>query len=278
MDKNILKLIKAELKDDMKQRGFKTEGQWYMRLANSEVFQSIYFQGSMSGSEFCVNFSLIPSFSGNTISKAHNFSARLGWVAYGYDRWWDYSDDSVKAVTSLIRKVLFPIFDACTTYRGLFEAVKPILMNYVWQESNQHNPAVTICNRFRDTTWARILISLNEYEYCKGMLNNRIDHLSGIIEKERIHYEEAKSKTSDPKEIRSIDLEMNARKKSFSKRIDEYKPYLAMVESGNLSDFIEETKENERKSVEALSKYIVNVDDVKLVSGESWEEILNRSD
>lgn len=256
MNKNILKLIKAELKDDFKQRGFKTEGQWYMRLVNSQIYQTIFIQGSSFGNEFCVNISLIPICYNNVFVRHSGSPFRLGVLAYGYDYWWNYSVDSVKDVTSLMRKTTFPIFDDCTTYRRLFEAVKPIIGKA--EESVQNNLTAKIFHQIDNISWARLLISLNEYEYCKILLNNTIRCFTDAIEYDR-EFEEAKAGTNDPKEIQRLERIIEKRKKDFTEWIDKFKPYLAMVESGNLSEFIEETKENERKSLEVLKKYIVNI-------------------
>lgn len=259
MDKDILKSIKAELKDDMKQRGFKTEGQWYMRFANSEVYQVINFQGSMFGGKFTVNFGSLPSLCGNTTAKTYDYTTRLGPLVYGSDYWWDYSEKSAMDVAENIRKIILPIFDACATYRGLFDFVKPILLNDEYDEKDRNTPAVKVYYSYVDTTWIKILIRLKEYDYLKEMLNNGINLFSKIIDDEQEQYEARKAAETDPKKINMIDFEKNERKKSRLKRIDEYKSYLTPLENGDLSDVLAEIKENERKSPDALVKYVVKL-------------------
>lgn len=87
MNAETLKLIKAELKVEMKQRGFRTAGQWYMRFANAQVYQTVHFYGSMSGGSFTVYIGLTPALRGNTDPKGGG-GFRLGPLTYGYDYWW----------------------------------------------------------------------------------------------------------------------------------------------------------------------------------------------
>lgn len=267
MDKNVLKLIKAELKDDMKQRGFKTEGTWYMRFANSEVYQVINFQGSMFGGKFTVNFGSLPSLVGNTAAKTDDYTSRLGPLVYGYDYWWDYSEKSASEMAENIRKIILPIFDACATYQGLFDFVKPILINDEYDRNNTNTPAVTVYRSYGDETWVKILVRLNEYEYCKEMLHNRINLFSEIIENERKEYEAKKASETDPNKIKTLDIEMKERENNRLKRIDEYRSYLTPLENGDLSDMLAEIKENENKSADALVKYFVKLQDGKIPKG-----------
>ena len=258
MDKNILKLIKAELKDDIKQRGFKTEDQWYRRLANSQVNQSIFFQGSAFGEQFCVNIYLRPICSCNAFAKHPGHPIRLGGLAYNYDYWWNYSLDSVKDVASLMRKIVFPILDGCTTYRGMFETINPVI-DSEFHDSTLNNPAGKVFSHISYVDWIRVLISLNEYEYCKSMINKVIHMFHMNLDTNNKKFEKLKSQTNDTAEIQNYELTMEEIKNDFIKLIDIYKSYLEMVESGNLSEFIKETKENESKSLNTLQKYIVNV-------------------
>lgn len=259
MDKNILKLIKAELKDDFKRRGFKTEGPWYMRLANSQVYQTVNFQGSVSGDKFCVNIYLRPICSCNAFVKYSGYPIRLGSLAYDYDHWWDYSLDSVKEVTSLIRKIAFPILDGCTTYRGMLETAKHAIEDEYNETPGavRDKPADQVLFQIDGVDWIRLLISLNEYEYCKFYINKKIRYYSNAIENNE-EYERMKAQTNDTVRLQRIELEMEKLKNHYIKWRDIYKSYLEMVESGDLSEFIKETEENESKSLNALQKYIVN--------------------
>ncbi|MDE7360404.1 MAG: DUF4304 domain-containing protein [Oscillospiraceae bacterium] len=227
MDKETLKLLKAELKDDMKQRGFKTEGQWYMRLVNSRVYQTVYIQGSKYGDEFCVNIGLMPLCTGNTDAKTPNFQMRLGTLAYGSDQWWSYSPASAKDAAALTRKVAFPIFDGCLSYRGLFEFAKPII-----DGSGNDNLAAEIFRLFKSDEWVKMLLSLNEPECCKLVLRNSIKKWEQHIETEQY-----------------TDV--------FIKRKELDKSLLVLVESGDLSEIQEEIRRNEAVSLAALTKYIV---------------------
>lgn len=227
MDKETLKLLKTELRDDMKRLGFKTEGQWYMRLVNSQIYQTVYIQGSKYGDEFCVNIGLVPLCTGNTDAKNPNSQMRLGTLAYGSDRWWSYSPASVKDVAVLMRKAAFPIFDGCSSYRGLFEFAMPII------DSSGDDPrAAEIFRLFKSGDWVKILLSLNELERCKLVLRSSIKKWEKLIETERY-----------------ADV--------FIKRIELDKSLLMLVESGNMFDIKEEIKRNEAASLAALTKYIV---------------------
>lgn len=258
MDKDILKLIKAELKDDFKQRGFKTAGSWYRRLANSQVYQSVNFQGSAFGGQFCVNIYLRPICSHEAVNKYPGLPLRLGGLAYNYDYWWKYSLDDVKDAVLHMRKTAFPILDGCATYRGMFETIKPAIDSELYK-STPDNPADRIFSHISYVDWMRILISLNEYEYCKFMIKKVIYRFNMSLDKTEQRFEKLKSQTNDPAEIQNFKLMMEETKNDFIRLIDIYKSYLETVESGDLSEFIRETEENESKSLNALQKYIVSV-------------------
>ena len=162
MNAETLKLIKAELKDDMKKRGFKTAGQWYMRFANAQVYQTINFQGSMFGGDFTVNIGLIPALRGNTDPKRESF--RLGPLTYGRDYWWGYGQESAMDVVAKIRETVLPMFDNCATYNGMFDFVKDILLEDKYdREAKIKTPPVEVYRYQSDTTWAEILISFTKY-------------------------------------------------------------------------------------------------------------------
>ena len=221
----------------------------------------------MFGGRFTVNFGSLPSLCGNTTAKTDNYTKRLGPLVYGGDYWWDYSEKSAMDVAENIRKVILPIFDACATYQGLFDFVKPILLNNEYDEKDRNTPAVTVYHSYADETWVKILIRLNEYNYLKEMLNNRIDMISKISDDEQEQYEAKKAAETDPKKINAIDTEMNENKMIWLKRIDEYKSYLTPLENGDVSDIIAETKEKERQSLDALVKYVVKLQDGKIPKG-----------
>lgn len=261
MNKDILKSIKSELKDDMKQRGFKTEGQWYMRLANSQVYQMVYFQGSMGGYQFCINIYQQPIFNGIDRVKGIGSSIRLGMLAYQYDYWWDYSEDSVKDVTTKIHEIAFPLLDSCTTYRKLFEYIKPV-MNA--PANNEKRLESSVFYQLNEIDRIRLMISLDETECCENMLKKSINNQSEVIQYDRV-FEERIAKTNDPEEIQRLKQIMEKRKEDFTELMNKDKSYLAMIESGDLSEFKAEIAENERKSLDTLQKYIVKIKDGKIL-------------
>lgn len=233
MDRETLKLLKAELKDDMKQRGFKTEGQWYMRLSNAEIYQAIYIQGSSGGDEFTVNIYLDAACSGNTQKRIYGVPIRLGALAHGgRDHWWDYSESSAKDVAEQMRKLAFPFLDICTTYRGMFEFVKHII------DGAEDELPRKIFYKLDTEEWVRILVKLSELEYCKRVLNNSIQMWS----------ERAKKDANDPYYLARDNAAMS-----------KDKVFLAKIESGDLDDIKAETEQNETLSLDALAKYNVKV-------------------
>lgn len=237
MDKETLKLLKTELQDDMKRLGFKTEGQWYMRLVNLQVYQTVYIQGSRYGDEFCVNIGLVPLCNGNTDAKAPDCQDRLGMLAFGYDKWWEYSAASAKDAAALMRETAFPIFDECSSYRGLFDFIKPILDGF------EDVRAERFFRILKSKEWAKILLSLGETEYCKLVLNNSIREWVKLIR--------PIMSSTDPAEKYCLNC--------YTENMNKEKSFLALVESGDLSEIQEEIKRNEAASLAALTKYIVKV-------------------
>lgn len=258
MNAETLKLIKAELKDEMKQRGFKTAGQWYMRFANAQVYQTVNFFGSMSGGAFTVYIGLTPALSGNTDPKNGGF--RLGPLTYGRDYWWGYTQEGAMEVAAKLREIVLPMFDACTTYRGMFDFVKDTLpVRKSDREEEIESPPAALCDHESDITWAKILISLNELEYCKELLYNRVKFYENCLKRDLKKAEDEKACETNPEKLRIIDLRTQELPKFWAKNIDPYKPYIAAIESGDLSEILAEIKENEAKSADALIKYIVTV-------------------
>lgn len=237
MDKETLKLLKTELQDDMKRLGFKTEGQWYMRLVNLQVYQTVYIQGSRWCDEFCVNIGLVPLCNGNTDAKTPDCQERLGVLAFGCDKWWDYSAASAKDASALMRETAFPIFDECASYRGLFDFIKPILDGF------EDVRAERIFRILKSKEWAKILLSLGETEYCKLVLNNSIREWVKLIR--------PIMNTTDPAEKFCLNC--------YTENMNKEESLLALVESGDLSEIQEEIKRNEAASLAALTEYIVKV-------------------
>lgn len=257
MNAEILRLIKTELKDDMKKRGFKTSGQWYMRYANAQVYQTINFQGRMIGGEFTVNIGLSPALDGNTNPKCELF--RLEQLTGGQG-WWDYTQASAMDVVAKIRETVLPMFDNCATYRGMFDLVKDILLddNYDYKV-NRNTPPDMVYRRICETTWAKILISINELEYCKEMMCNLVKLCENCLKRDLKKVEDEKACETNPQKLHTLDVRAQELQTIWTSRSNEYKFYLAAIESGNLSEILAEIKENETKSVDALMKYVVTV-------------------
>lgn len=259
MNAETLKLIKAELKDEMKQRGFKTAGQWYMRFANAQVYQTVQFFGSMSGGAFTVYIGITPALSGIADPKDGG-GFRLGSLTYGYDYWWGNNQTSAMDVVAKIREIVLPMFDSCTTYRGLFDFVKDILpVHKSDREEAIKSPPAAVCDFESDITWAKMLISLNELEYCKKLLYNRVKFYENCLKRDLKKAEEEKACETNPEKLRILEFSIQEIPKTWAEHIDPYKPYIAAIESGDLSEIIADIKENETKSADALAKYVVTV-------------------
>lgn len=259
MNAETLKLIKAELKDEMKQRGFKTTGQWYMRFANAQIYQTVNFFGSMSGGAFTVHIGLTPALCGNTDPKGGG-GFRLGPLTYGYDYWWGNNQTSAMDFVAKIREIVLPIFDACTSYRGMFDFVKEtLLVHQADRKEEIKSPPAAICDSTSDITWAKILISLNEPECCKELLYNRVKFYENCLKRDLKKVEDEKACETNPEKLHILDLATQELPKTWAKKIDPFKPYIAAIEGGDLSEILAKIKENETKSADALTKYVVTV-------------------
>lgn len=159
-----------------------------------------------------------------------------------------------------IREIVLPIFDACTTYREMFDYVKDILLVHKCDRKEEiKSPRAAVCDSKGDITWAKILISLNELEYCKELLYNRVKFYENCLKLRLKKTEDEKACETNPEKLHILDLATQALPKTWAKNIDPFKPYIATIESGDLSEILAEIKENETKSADALIKYVVTV-------------------
>lgn len=254
MDKVTLKNIKENLKIDIKQRGFKTEGQWYIRVVNSQILQYIYFQGSSSGDKFYVNIGIIPLCIDNVCSpKYYRGSVRLCETSGNGD--WNYSDKSVEIVTGLIKEVVFPILDTCTTYRELFETIKPAIENISFYIQNPCDIVGRIYFGLFYPNWVMMFVKLQEYEY-------GIKYLRNVCFLEEKHYNEEThslekqiSEPIDPSIKQNCMDALSRTKKHFIDMTTSVNNLIEQLENTDIHEMMEQIEKNEKINNVSLKKY-----------------------
>lgn len=260
MDKVTLKNIKENLKIDIKQRGFKTEGQWYIRVVNAQILQYIFFQGSSSGDTFYVNIGIIPLCIDNVTSAKYYLGSERLCETSGNGEW-NYSNKSVETVTGLIKEVVFPLFDTCTTYRELFETIKPVIENISFYLQNPCDMVGRIYFALYYQNWTMMFVKLQEYEYGIKYLRNVYFLEEKYYNETRNSLEEDVSKLADSTEpmdllIRQncIDV-LNGLKETAVDRITPIKNLIEQLENNDIHEMMERIEKNEKINNESLKKY-----------------------
>jgi len=223
MTKPVIKQIFANIKDAMKEKGFKKEGQTYIRVVNGQVCQSVNFQGFSGGDRFTLNVGLNP-LCANIIANPKFIPAfiRIGYLLGTGDKWWDYTNESVNTVTDIILNILLPFFDRCDTYQGIFEEIKDEISPDPHKSYNLFNAktALYICIRSHLHV---VCISVGEYD-------KAIDCITHML-----HFYE------DSAPERAIELNNLANN----------------IKTGNIDRVLKKYRELEQGNLSNLKKYVV---------------------
>ena len=185
MNKNeILKSIKANIKDDMKSLNFKIKGNRFERITNDEIIQELEFQGNSQGDEFTININIVPV---NKDIPFINRSLRISQYVSNAPQWWKYTDESVKEVENTIKNQIIPIFIKLSTLEGIFDFItQPDILNdyeelmklrqninknpelYLNQfKSIEMKPGLCLLDRYGSTEAIHICEKLNRYDIIK---------------------------------------------------------------------------------------------------------------
>lgn len=185
MNKNeILKSIKANIKDDMKSLNFKIKGNRFERITNDEIIQELEFQGNSQGDEFTININIVPV---NKDIPFINRSLRISQYVSNAPQWWKYTDESVKEVENTIKNQIIPIFIKLSTLEGLFDFItQPDILNdyeelmklrqninknpelYLNQfKSIEMKPGLCLLDRYGSTEAIHICEKLNRFDIIK---------------------------------------------------------------------------------------------------------------
>ena len=185
MNKNeILKSIKANIKDDMKSLNFKIKGNRFERITNDEIIQELEFQGNSQGDEFTININIVPV---NKDIPFINRSLRISQYVSNAPQWWKYTDESVKEVENTIKNQIIPIFIKLSTLEGIFDFItQPDILNdyeelmklrqninknpelYLNQfKSIEMKPGLCLLDRYGSTEAIHICEKLNRFDIIK---------------------------------------------------------------------------------------------------------------
>lgn len=223
MNKEIIKQINANIKVMMKEKGFKKEGQTYLRIINGQVYQSVGFQGFSSGDSFTLNIGLSPL----CARKVPNYklfwaNIRIGLLLGKGDVWWEYTDESVEIVTDIILNFLLPFFDRCDTYQGFFNEIKNEITSEPYEGFDLTNgtTALYICTR-EELHW--VCIKVGAYDKAIQCLNSSI----------KISEENSSE----------VDVEL--------------RNLVKKIENKDMDSILNELEENEISNISSLKKYVV---------------------
>lgn len=164
----IIKSIKDNIKNQMKEMKFKVKGQNYIRIVNNQVYQAINFQRSVSGDRFTINIAILPIFAGDSYFLFPHI--RIGEFISGVDVWYDYSEESVHEVVDVINKKILPVMNFLTTYERLYMEIESALDNKLNLDNNERNYKSAIVNTSGMINLFWLCFKNNKYDRCKKIL------------------------------------------------------------------------------------------------------------
>lgn len=260
MDKTTLKQIKENLKPHMKTAGFKTEGQWYVRVTNRQICQIINFQGFSGGDSFTVNIGIHPLCAEEiTNYKYRNLDIRIAELMGKGDTWWNYTKESADQVAQIIVELVLPVLERCSSYEALLAvADKDRIAKEVAKENDSlFTPLSVVSEHMRYGTLFYLSIAMSAYDKAAFYLEKEIAATRDSAEENQKWYDLVISEST----TESIKADWLEKKKEnlqfFQKEIDRLLTVEEKLKQENYSEILDEIAQSEKASLENLSKYVL---------------------
>lgn len=256
MDKTTLKQIKGNLKPCMKAAGFKTEGQWYVRVTNRQICQIINFQGFSGGDCFTVNIGIHPLCAEEiTNYKYHNLDIRIGMLMGKGDTWWNYTKESANQVAQIISELVLPVLERCSSYEALLAVADK---DRIAKETDPlFAPLSVISEHMWYGTLFYLSIAMGAYDKAAFYLEKQIAAQRDTAEENLKWYDlviseaTTESAKADWLEKKEENLQF------FQKKIDRLLAMKEQLKQGNWGGILDEIAQNEKAGLENLSKYVI---------------------
>ena len=235
MDKTTLKRIKENLKSDMKEAGFKTEGSWYIRVVNRQMCQTIDFQGSLGRNCFTFNIGIHPLCDEKfrNYKEYSNRDERIGILMGQGDTWWSYTQESADQVSEIIRNLVLPLFAKCSSYETLFQTMEENRP----EKKDRTNPFAVISEHMPLSTLFHLSMMAGAYEKALFYLQKDLEQTEDSIK------EKKERKEACPEYLQETSNCLYAQKEKLQKNDTE--------------EILQRLTQNEEVSLLNLAKYVV---------------------
>lgn len=255
MGDNTIKCIKENIKDTMKEMGFKVKGQSYIRIINNQIYQVINFQRSVSGNRFTVNIGILPICS-NEVSFINPF-LRIGDFISGIDVWYDYSEDSVQEVVDVINENVLPVLKTLTTYEEFYLDIESSLDNKLNSVNNARDYKSAIINTSGMINLFWLCFKNNKYDKCIEVLEWEKKDIKSWLDRCLEVDNEYKKNTTSEKFIRKIEENDNKLKALAKERTSEVDNLYTLLENKEIEKLASMVDKIEQTSLKKYKKYVI---------------------
>jgi len=254
MNKIILKEIKTNLKEVMKEKHFISKGQSYFRIINKQIFQGINFQGSSGGDKFTVNITITPLCS-NELPCEPNPLIRIGQIFCNGDKWWEYGEDSVNDVIDIIKNKVLPLFEKLSDYRKIYEELKNEINDIPREKKNWTDMKTVLYYSIGEGSCFWLCFRENDYSRCKVLLKKLKEENLKILNI-NLEYWEKVIKDTQSKKYKEKFEENKKRDIESAKKISNKIELLEkLLENNEIEKLKMITNEYETKNLIILEKY-----------------------
>lgn len=255
MKQDILKRIKNNIKEEMKTLSFKSSGQWYIRVVNKEVYQSMWFQSFSGGKSFTINIGIFPICGEYRTEKIGNI--RIGPWIYKKDKWFDYTSESIDEVTRIIKNEIIPLFNQTTTYNDLYDYIKNQIICIPRQERDFNDITTYIWDFIGNKDLAILCCKLKKYDEASICIKNGIDFINYINESNIKNYDDM-IKNANSEEYKK---RFNNDKKEYiavmNKKISELEKLQELINKEDSNKLTTIINNNEKQNQKFLKEYII---------------------
>ncbi len=260
MDKTTLKQIKENLKPHMKTAGFKTEGQWYVRVTNRQICQIINFQGFSGGDSFTVNIGIHPLCAEEiTNYKYLNLDIRIGVLMGKGDTWWNYTKESADQVAQIIVELVLPVLERCSSYEALLAiADKDRIAKEIEKETDPlFAPLSAISEHMWYGTLFYLSMTMDTCDKAAFYLEKQIAAQRDTAEENLKWYDLVISEATTESAKADWLVKKEEYFQFFQKDIDRLLAMKEQLKQGNYSGILDKIAQNEKAGLENLSKYVI---------------------